>query len=64
MGDTLEFKIRVRDVLVGVAACLLFLTGTLSTGQQPIPSALASVIIGYTAVLASSHLWSPWERRD
>lgn len=62
MGDTLEFKVRVRDVLVGVAACLLFGTATLSTGQQPITSALASVILGYTAMLASTHLWSPWER--
>ena len=62
MSDTLEFKVRIRDVLVGVAACLLLATTTLGTGQQPIPSALASVILGYTAVLASSHLWSPWER--
>ena len=63
MGDTLEFKVRIRDILVGVTACLLFSVATLCTGQQPIASALASVILGYTTMLASTHLWSPWERR-
>ena len=59
MGDTLKFKVRIRDVLVGVAACLLFNAATLCTGQQLITSTVASVLLGYTAVLASSHLWSP-----
>ncbi|MDJ0956285.1 MAG: hypothetical protein QNI91_05500 [Arenicellales bacterium] len=64
MGNTLEFKVRIRDILVGVTACLLFSIATLYTGQQPIASALASVIFGYTTMLASTHLWAPWERRD
>lgn len=62
MDDALSFKVRVRDIVVGVTTCLLFAVLSFCTTQQPIVSTLASVILGYIAMLASTHLWSPWLR--
>ena len=64
MDNAVEFKVRIRDIAVGIITCLLFGTLVFYTGQNPVVSTLASVTLGYTAAVASIHLWSPWVKAD
>ena len=62
MGETLECKIRLRDIVVGGIACFLFGVVVRHTGNMVL-STLASIIFGYVVALASTYLWIPWMDR-
>ena len=63
MGETLQCKLRFRDIMVGGIACFLFGVIARHTGNTVL-STLASIILGYVAALASTHLWMPWMGRN
>ena len=63
MDETLQCKLRIRDIVVGGIACFLFGTIARHTGNMVL-STLASIIFGYVVALASMHLWMPWMGRN
>ncbi|MDJ0958230.1 MAG: hypothetical protein QNI91_15285 [Arenicellales bacterium] len=62
MGETLQCKLRIRDIVAGGIGCFLFGIIARHTGNMVL-STLASVIFGYVVALASMHLWMPWMGR-
>ena len=63
MGETLQCKLRFRDIVVGGIACFLFGIVARDTGNTEL-STLASIISGYVVALASMYLWMPWMGRN